>query len=109
FPGQTFEGTVGQLRLNPQNVQNVVTYNVMIDVLNPDLKLMPGMTTNLAFVVAERTDVIKIPNAALRFTPPGMTQEKIRELVRASRGVVDTSSREGDRPRQGTQPREPRS
>jgi HlyD family secretion protein len=109
FPGETFEGTIGQLRLNPQNVQNVVTYNVMIDVLNPDLKLMPGMTTNLAFVVAERTDVIKIPNAALRFTPPGMTQEKIRELVRASRGAGETSSREGDRPRQGTQSREPRS
>jgi HlyD family secretion protein len=84
FPGQSFEGTIGQLRLNPQNVQNVVTYNVMIDVRNPDLKLMPGMTTNLAFVVAERPDVIKIPNAALRFTPPGMTREQIRETLRVS-------------------------
>jgi HlyD family secretion protein len=106
FPGQTFEGTIGQLRLNPQNVQNVVTYNVMIDVLNPDLKLIPGMTTNLAFVVAERTDVIKVPNAALRFTPSGMTQDKIRELVRSSR-VPDNDSSEG-RDRQ-TQPRAPRS
>jgi HlyD family secretion protein len=109
FPGQTFEGTIGQLRLNPQNVQNVVTYNVMIDVLNPDLKLMPGMTTNLAFVVAERTDVIKIPNAALRFTPPGMTQEKVRELVRASRGAGDNSSQGGNRQRQVSQSGEPRS
>ena len=109
FPGQTFEGTIGQLRLNPQNVQNVVTYNVMIDVLNPDLKLMPGMTTNLAFVVAERTDVIKIPNAALRFTPPGMTQEKIRELVRVSPRAGDNSSQGGDRQKQEIQPREPRS
>jgi HlyD family secretion protein len=106
FPGQTFEGTIGQLRLNPLNVQNVVTYNVMIDVLNPDLKLIPGMTTNLSFVVAERTDVVKIPNAALRFTPSGMTQDKIRELVRASRGPGNNSSEGGDRQ---TQPREPRS
>jgi len=106
FPGQTFEGTIGQLRLNPLNVQNVVTYNVMIDVLNPDLKLIPGMTTNLAFVVAERTDVIKIPNAALRFTPSGMTQDKIRELVRTSWGPGNNSSEGGDRQ---TQAREPRS
>ena len=106
FPGQTFEGTIGQLRLNPLNVQNVVTYNVMIDVLNPDLKLIPGMTTNLSFVVAERTDVVKIPNAALRFTPSGMTQDKIRELVRASRGPGNNSSEGGDRQ---TQSREPRS
>jgi len=104
FPGQTFEGTIGQLRLNPLNVQNVVTYNVMIDVLNPDLKLIPGMTTNLSFVVAERTDVVKIPNAALRFTPSGMTQDKIRELVRTSRGPGNNSSEGGDRQRQ---PREP--
>jgi HlyD family secretion protein len=67
------------------------------------------MTTNLPFVVAERTDVIKVPNAALRFTPPGMTQEKIRELVRASRGAGDNSSQGGDRQRQGIQRREPRS
>ena len=109
FPGQTFEGTIGQLRLNPQNVQNVVTYNVMIDVLNPDLKLMPGMTTNLAFVVAERNDVIKIPNAAVRFTPPGMTPEKLRELVRDSRRSGNNSSELSDRQKQGTQPRVARS
>jgi RND family efflux transporter MFP subunit len=88
FPGQTFEGTIGQLRLNPLNVQNVVTYNVMIDVLNPDLKLIPGMTTNLSFVVAERTDVVKIPNAALRFTPSGMTQDKIRNWCAPPRAAT---------------------
>ena len=92
FPGQTFQGTIGQLRLNPQNVQNVVTYNVVIDVHNPDLKLMPGMTTNLTFVVAERTGVIKIPNAALRFTPAGMTPDKIRELVRTSQEAGENSA-----------------
>jgi len=108
FPGQTFEGAIGQLRLNPQNVQNVVTYNVMIDVRNSDLKLMPGMTTNLAFVVAERADVVKIPNAALRFTPPGMTPEKIRELVRSSRGAGENAAQGSGRQRPGTRPGEPR-
>lgn len=87
FPGRTFEGTIRQIRLNPQNVQNVVTYNVVVDVQNRDLKLMPGMTANLTFAVAERTGVLKVPNAALRFVPQGMTQEKIREMMRAARAA----------------------
>lgn len=85
FPGRTFDGAIRQIRLNPQNVQNVVTYNVVVDVQNPDLKLMPGMTANLSFAVAERTGVLKVPNAALRFTPQGITQEQLRELMRAAR------------------------
>ena len=82
FPGQNFKGTIRQIRLNPQNVQNVVTYNVVIDVENPDLKLKPGMTANLTFTIAEAGGALKIPNAALRFVPPGVTQDQIRELVR---------------------------
>src|SRR5438105_5017156 len=70
FPGQEFKGTIEQMRLNPQNVQNVVTYNVVIDVSNPDQKLKPGMTANLTVTIDERNDVLKVPNAALRFTPP---------------------------------------
>jgi HlyD family secretion protein len=73
FPGQTFNGTIRQVRLNPQNVSNVITYNVVIDVQNPELKLKPGMTANLTFTVAERKDVLKIPNAALRFRPQTAT------------------------------------
>lgn len=69
FPGQNFQGTIRQVRLNPQNVSNVITYNVVIDVQNPELKLKPGMTANLTFTVAERRDVLKVPNAALRFRP----------------------------------------
>ena len=69
FPGKDFDGKIEQMRLNPQNVQNVVTYNVVIDVDNPDQKLKPGMTTNLTFTIDERNDVLKVPNAALRFTP----------------------------------------
>jgi len=81
YPGRTFEGRINQVRLNPQNVQNVISYNVVIDVDNPDLKLKPGMTTNLIFFIAERNNVIKIPNAALRFTPQGMTARQIREAL----------------------------
>ena len=69
FPGKEFEGKIEQMRLNPQNVQNVVTYNVVIDVDNPEQKLKPGMTTNLTFTIDERNNVLKVPNAALRFTP----------------------------------------
>jgi HlyD family secretion protein len=70
FPGQEFKGTIQQMRLNPQNVQNVVTYNVVIDVSNPEQKLKPGMTANLTVTIDERNDVLKVPNAALRFSPP---------------------------------------
>jgi HlyD family secretion protein len=70
FPGKEFEGKIEQMRLNPQNVQNVVTYNVVIDVANPEQTLKPGMTANLTITIDERNNVLKVPNAALRFTPP---------------------------------------
>jgi len=69
FTGLNFKGKIRQIRLNPQTVQNVVTYNVVIDVGNPDLKLKPGMTANLTMTVAERSGVLRVPNAALRFRP----------------------------------------
>jgi len=65
-----FKGKVSQIRLSPTTVQNVVTYTVMIDALNPGNKLLPGMTANVSFEIAQYTDILKIPNAALRFTPP---------------------------------------
>jgi HlyD family secretion protein len=70
YPSQVFRGTVRQIRNAPQTVQNVVTYDAVIDVANPELKLKPGMTANVTFVYAEKQDVLKIPNAALRFKPP---------------------------------------
>lgn len=85
FPGQTFSGTISQIRLNPVNTQNVVTYNVVIDVSNPDLKLKPGMTANLTITIAERQNVLKVPNSALRFRPADMTPEKMRELFSGGR------------------------
>jgi len=69
FPGKDFKGTIQQLRLNPQSIQNVVTYNVVIDVDNPEQKLKPGMTANLTITIDERNNVLKVPNAALRFRP----------------------------------------
>jgi HlyD family secretion protein len=69
FPGKEFKGTIQQMRLNPQNVQNVVTYNVVLDVDNPEQKLKPGMTANLTIMIDERNNVLKVPNAALRFRP----------------------------------------
>lgn len=86
FPGQSFTGSIQQIRLNPQNVQNVVTYNVVIDVSNPELKLKPGMTANLTITIAERAGVLKAPNAALRFRPADITQEKLREMLRGEGG-----------------------
>ncbi len=69
FPGKDFDGKIAEMRLNPVNVQNVVTYNVVINVDNPEQKLKPGMTANLMITIDERNDVLKVPNAALRFTP----------------------------------------
>ncbi|HEV7404047.1 MAG TPA: efflux RND transporter periplasmic adaptor subunit [Chthoniobacteraceae bacterium] len=70
FPFRTFHGTVVQVRNAATTVQNVVTYDVVISVANEDLKLKPGMTTTLSIVIAQRENVLKLPNAALRFRPP---------------------------------------
>jgi HlyD family secretion protein len=70
YPSEVFRGVVRQIRNAPQTVQNVVTYDAVVDVANPDLKLKPGMTANVAFVYAEKDDVLRVPNTALRFRPP---------------------------------------
>ena len=71
FPGRTFRGTVAQVRKAAQVVQNVVTYIAVIRTSNPDLGLFPGMTANVRIIVDTREDVLKVPNAALRFRPVG--------------------------------------
>jgi len=70
YPDQKFSGVIRQIRDAPQTLQNVVTYDAVIDVDNADLRLKPGMTANVTFVYAERKDVLRIPSAALRFRPP---------------------------------------
>ena len=69
YPGQRFEGSVRQVRDAAVTVQNVVTYDAVIDVDNGKRLLKPGMTATVTFTPAERTDVLRIPNAALRYRP----------------------------------------
>ena len=69
FPKQTFKGTVQQVRMNATTVQNVVTYDTIVNFDNPDTKLFPGMTAYVSIPVANATDVLKVTNAALRFQP----------------------------------------
>lgn len=69
YPDEEFEGAVSQIRLEPVVQQNVVTYATVVDAPNPDLKLKPGMTATITLEIARRENVLKIPNAALRFRP----------------------------------------
>jgi HlyD family secretion protein len=72
YPHRIFRGRIRQIRNAPQTVSNVVTYDAVIDVDNPDLSLKPGMTANVTIVYADQKDVLRVPNAALRFQPmPG--------------------------------------
>jgi HlyD family secretion protein len=71
FPGEGFTGTVSQIRKAPQVAQNVVTYTVVVAVANPAARLVPGMTASVRFVTEQKADVLKVPNTALRFRPPG--------------------------------------
>jgi len=90
FPEQIFHGTVAQVRMAPTTTQNVVTYETIIDVANPDKKLFPGMTADVSILIARRTDVLKIPNAALRFSPATDTpiaQTTAKQLDRGQRLV----------------------
>ncbi len=84
YPGETFAGKILQIRQAPINVQNVVTYNVVIEMDNSDLRLMPGMTANVKIVVAERQGVLRVSNAALRFRPRESQAEE--EGARAAAG-----------------------
>jgi HlyD family secretion protein len=85
FPMQTFHGKVVQVRNAPITVQNVVTYDTVIGVSNPDLKLKPGMTANVSIIVAHKDDVLQIKNAALRYRPPDATPVETRQAS-GSRG-----------------------
>ena len=69
YPKDSFSGRIFQVRLNPTTVSNVVTYTVVVETANGDLKLLPGMTANLVFQIEERKNVLTVPNSALRFHP----------------------------------------
>ncbi len=70
YPGETFTAKVLQIRNAPSTIQNVVTYDVVLRLKNPHLKLKPGMTANVSIIIEEKENVLKVPNAALRFKPP---------------------------------------
>jgi HlyD family secretion protein len=116
YPTTPFKGTVVQVRNAPISIQNVVTYDVVISVDNSDLKLKPGMTANVSIVTARKDDALRVPNAALRFKPPGVPIEKKKVVwtfggegqtraVPLSAGIADSlftevqegELREGDR------------
>jgi HlyD family secretion protein len=89
FPAQTFQGSVTQMRQAPINVQNVITYDVVVAVPNPDLRLLPGMTANVKILTNKEDSVLKIPNVALRFRPP---EAKTDSTVRAAGRRQDAGS-----------------
>lgn len=79
FPEESFSGKVTQVRFSPEVVQNVVTYTTIVETDNSRLKLRPGMTATVSIVTGKATDVLIVPNSALRFNPP-LTQEQMREI-----------------------------
>jgi len=85
YPDERFQGVIRQIRDAARTVQNVVTYDAVVDVDNPDLELKPGMTANVTFVYAERADVLRLPSAALRFRPPPSLLDH-RETADGARG-----------------------
>ncbi len=90
YPGLIFRGHVTQIRQAPINVQNVITYDAVIEVANPELKLFPGMTANVTILTQRSENALKIPNAALRFKPSEALLEKpgVSRLPSANSGVV---------------------
>ena len=105
FPRDTFSGRVSQVRMNPTTVQNVVTYDTIVDFDNPELKLFPGMTAYITIPVATATNVLKVPNGAMRFRPD-LKPEELKALYQKY-GFGDTDQRrartQGEQNGQGDQ------
>lgn len=87
YPDVIFRGEVSQVRNSPVVVQNVVTYDVVIKVDNPELKLKPGMTANVSIVLQNKKDILRIPNAALRFSPDGKDKGRTQGQKEKGPGV----------------------
>jgi len=96
FPKDTFHGVVGQVRMNATTVQNVVTYDTIIEFSNPELKLFPGMTAYVTIPVATVQNVLKLPNTALRYKPP-MPPEEVLALYKRY-GIEASEKTESDPP-----------
>jgi len=98
FPTRTFHGKVVQVRNAPITVQNVVTYDTVIGVSNPDLKLKPGMTANVSIIIEHKDNVVQIKNAALRYRPPEVAEPPKASSAQAARAAGPTPSPSGQRP-----------
>lgn len=83
YPDRDFAGRVRQIRLQPATVENVVSYTVVVDADNPEGELLPGMTATVDFLVAQARDVLKVPNAALRFRPTEAMRAELMDRLRA--------------------------
>lgn len=88
YPDDTFGGIVRQIRLQPETVQNVVNYTVVVDAPNEDGKLLPGMTATVDFIVEQREDVLLVPNAALKIVPNEDMVAAIRKQMEERRGAL---------------------
>ena len=93
FPKDIFRGAVLQVRMNPTTVQNVVTYDTIIEFDNPDLKLFPGMTAYVTIPVQSARDTVKVPNGALRYNPD-MKPEELRALLKQNGIELNTGRRQ---------------
>jgi HlyD family secretion protein len=102
FPNDLFKGHISEIRLNPQTVQNVVTYSVIISIGNRDLRLKPGMTANIQITVDQREHVLKVSNATLRYTPPGVQREQPSDEAGPAAGPKD--AKEVSKVGQGPEP-----
>jgi len=101
FPSRNFSGEVQQIRLNPTNQQNVVTYNVRINVANPEQVLLPGMTAYVNIAVVQRNDVLLVPNAALRFKPADAAGKKSENGAKAASTAAMPTGSDGGGDRKG--------
>ncbi len=96
YPDETFSGTVKQIRLQPSSQDNVVSYTVVISAANPDGRLLPGMTATVDFIIAQASDVLKVPNAALRFRATSEMLAAVREQHQGQTGLRGSRGRSPD-------------
>lgn len=98
YPLMTFQGKVTEIRNAPITIQNVVTYNVVIHVRNPELKLKPGMTANVSILVSHKDNVLKIPNSALRFRPEFAKKEAGAQQKKSTPAAAPSPSKGNPNP-----------
>ena len=95
YPKRIFNGKVTQVRVNPQTVQNVVTYDAVISAANDDLALLPGMTASTSIVVDQRLDALRVPDQALRYVPGGLPRAGTSEVAGGGESARVWALREG--------------